>query len=161
LPSIVRVTRPSRPDKARRLGYKAKQVSRGNGCESSCSSHMRRGIHLYRNELGDFSFVQDPAASNKGHLVMVTFGQMRELGRGVWGRERFARGRVAQQECKSTSNLGFKCIYHVIKKPGVWSKLWGVEVCGWFCPFSERSPRTLRGEAQKMAAKTPVIAMSS
>lgn len=27
LPSIVRVTRPSRPDKARRLGYKAKQVS--------------------------------------------------------------------------------------------------------------------------------------
>lgn len=27
LPGIVRVTRPSRPDKARRLGYKAKQVS--------------------------------------------------------------------------------------------------------------------------------------
>ena len=26
LPSIVRVTRPTRPDKARRLGYKAKQV---------------------------------------------------------------------------------------------------------------------------------------
>ena len=25
LPSIVRLTRPSRPDKARRLGYKAKQ----------------------------------------------------------------------------------------------------------------------------------------
>lgn len=25
-PSIVRVTRPTRPDKARRLGYKAKQV---------------------------------------------------------------------------------------------------------------------------------------
>ncbi|RRT64837.1 hypothetical protein B296_00034750, partial [Ensete ventricosum] len=28
LPSIVRVTRPTRPDKARRLGYKAKQVDR-------------------------------------------------------------------------------------------------------------------------------------
>jgi hypothetical protein len=27
LPGIVRLTRPSRPDKARRLGYKAKQVS--------------------------------------------------------------------------------------------------------------------------------------
>lgn len=27
LPSIVRVTRPTRPDKARRLGYKAKQVN--------------------------------------------------------------------------------------------------------------------------------------
>lgn len=27
-PSIVRVTRPTRPDKARRLGYKAKQVLR-------------------------------------------------------------------------------------------------------------------------------------
>jgi hypothetical protein len=26
-PSIVRVTRPTRPDKARRMGYKAKQVS--------------------------------------------------------------------------------------------------------------------------------------
>ncbi|ONH96242.1 hypothetical protein PRUPE_7G115600 [Prunus persica] len=26
-PSIVRVTRPTRPDKARRLGYKAKQVA--------------------------------------------------------------------------------------------------------------------------------------
>ncbi|EHA8589154.1 hypothetical protein COCNU_scaffold008284G000070 [Cocos nucifera] len=26
LPAIVRVTRPTRPDKARRLGYKAKQV---------------------------------------------------------------------------------------------------------------------------------------
>lgn len=26
-PSIVRVTKPTRPDKARRLGYKAKQVS--------------------------------------------------------------------------------------------------------------------------------------
>jgi ribosomal protein L15E len=29
LPGIVRVTRPSRPDKARRLGYKAKQVCTG------------------------------------------------------------------------------------------------------------------------------------
>ena len=28
-PSIVRVTRPTRPDKARRLGYKAKQVCGG------------------------------------------------------------------------------------------------------------------------------------
>lgn len=27
LPGIVRITRPTRPDKARRLGYKAKQVS--------------------------------------------------------------------------------------------------------------------------------------
>jgi len=26
-PSIVRLTRPTRPDKARRLGYKAKQVT--------------------------------------------------------------------------------------------------------------------------------------
>jgi hypothetical protein len=27
LPGIVRITRPTRPDKARRLGFKAKQVS--------------------------------------------------------------------------------------------------------------------------------------
>ncbi|KAG6493430.1 hypothetical protein ZIOFF_048416 [Zingiber officinale] len=35
LPSIVRVTRPTRPDKARRLGYKAKQVDKAAVCTTS------------------------------------------------------------------------------------------------------------------------------
>jgi len=36
LPGIVRVTRPSRPDKARRLGYKAKQVCTNLSAQLSC-----------------------------------------------------------------------------------------------------------------------------
>lgn len=39
-PSIVRVTRPTRPDKARRLGYKAKQVS-----FSSTFGSILNGLH--------------------------------------------------------------------------------------------------------------------
>ena len=38
-PSIVRVTRPTRPDKARRLGYKAKQVT--SGCIVAMLQHFQ------------------------------------------------------------------------------------------------------------------------
>jgi hypothetical protein len=110
LPSIVRVTRPSRPDKARRLGYKAKQVSRGNGCEARCSSQMRRGMYTFTiNEFGNFSFVQDPAAGNKGHLVMVTFVCIREPGRSVWDRRDMQEVELLSRNAKSTSKSRHQC----------------------------------------------------
>ena len=44
-PSIVRVTRPTRPDKARRLGYKAKQVT--SGCIYVVPKHLQNCFVLY------------------------------------------------------------------------------------------------------------------
>ncbi|KAL5973596.1 60S ribosomal protein L15 [Asimina triloba] len=49
LPSIVRVTRPTRPDKARRLGFKAKQVGFAYGLPDALySPHIFWGFVIYR-----------------------------------------------------------------------------------------------------------------
>ncbi len=47
LPGIVRVTRPSRPDKARRLGYKAKQVSQfASSSRKFCTPSVSKKVSL-------------------------------------------------------------------------------------------------------------------
>ncbi len=47
LPGIVRITRPTRPDKARRLGFKAKQVQIHNHALSNDLSLMSALTLLY------------------------------------------------------------------------------------------------------------------
>ncbi len=82
LPSVVRLTRPSRPDKARRLGYKAKQgyvvyrarVRRGG---------RKRPVHKVRSEREQSPVVPPPATASAltrsvvlvSHLQGIVYGK--------------------------------------------------------------------------------------